>query len=95
MSNNKEKIVTKTFTILNKLGLHARPVAMFVKTANKYQSEIIVEKNNETVNGKSIMGMMMLAAGKGSVIKVTAKGPDAEEAINEIEKLINNKFGEE
>ncbi|MBN1522813.1 MAG: HPr family phosphocarrier protein [Candidatus Aureabacteria bacterium] len=87
--------IKREFTIQNKLGLHARPVAMFVKTANKFESEIVVEKNNETVNGKSIMGMMMLAAGKGSVINVIATGPDAEEALLEIEKLINEKFGEE
>lgn len=87
--------IKREFTIQNKLGLHARPVAMFVKTANKFESEIVVEKNNETVNGKSIMGMMMLAAGKGSVINVIATGPDAEEALLEIEKLINEKFEEE
>ncbi len=95
MNAEETKVLTKDFTIKNKLGLHARPVAMFVKTANKFKSDIIVEKSNETVNGKSIMGMMMLAAGKGSVIKVTAKGPDAEEALKELEQLINNKFGEE
>ena len=85
----------REFVIQNKLGLHARPVAMFVKCSNKFQSEISVEKNNESVNGKSIMGMMMLAAGKGSVISVIASGPDAEEALDAIEQLINDKFGEE
>lgn len=87
--------IRKEITILNKLGLHARPVAMFVKTANKFESEISVEKNNESVNGKSIMGMMMLAAGKDTVITLTATGSDAEEAMQELEKVINNKFGEE
>ena len=67
----------------------------FVKTANKFESEISVEKNNESVNGKSIMGMMMLAAGKDTVITLTATGSDAEEAMQELEKVINNKFGEE
>ena len=87
--------IRKEITIQNKLGLHARPVAMFVKTANKFESEISVEKNNESVNGKSIMGMMMLAAGKDTVITLTATGSDAEEAMQELEKVINNKFGEE
>lgn len=87
--------IRKEITIQNKLGLHARPVAMFVKTANKFESEISVEKNNETVNGKSIMGMMMLAAGKDTIITLTATGSDAEEAMQELEKVINNKFGEE
>ena len=85
----------KEFVIQNKLGLHARPVAMFVKCANRFESEILVEKNDESVNGKSIMGMMMLAAGKGSVLKVTATGHDAEQALRELEQLISNKFNED
>lgn len=85
----------KEFIIQNKLGLHARPVAMFVKCANRFQSEITVEKNNDCVNGKSIMGMMMLAAGKGSYLSIAADGPDAEVALNALEQLINDKFGEE
>ena len=87
--------IKKQFVIQNKLGLHARPVAMFVKCSNRFESDITVEKNNETVNGKSIMGMMMLAAGEGSKVTVIATGSDASEALQEIEKLINNKFGEE
>ena len=90
-----KKIVKKELIILNELGLHARPAAMFVKLANEFSSEITVEKGSEQVNGKSIMGIMMLAAGKGSKIKVIAEGPDAAEAVDEIEKLINSKFGEE
>lgn len=89
------KIVHKEMVILNELGLHARPAAMFVKLANEFMCEIMVEKGSEQVNGKSIMGIMMLAAGKGSKIKVIAEGPDALEAVNEIEKLIKSKFGEE
>ncbi|MCK5706042.1 MAG: HPr family phosphocarrier protein [Candidatus Aureabacteria bacterium] len=85
----------KKFTIQNKLGLHARPVAMFVKCANRFEADITVEKNSEAVNGKSIMGMMMLAAGKGSEITIISVGPDSKEALQEIEKLINDKFGEE
>lgn len=88
-------IVKKEIEIINELGLHARPAAMFVKLANEFSSEITVEKGQEQVNGKSIMGIMMLAAGKGSKIIVTAEGPDAQEAIIEIEKLIQSKFGEE
>lgn len=88
-------VVTKEITIVNELGLHARPAAMFVKLANEFISDLTVEKGAETVNGKSIMGIMMLAAGKGSKIKVTASGPDAAEAIEAIEKLIQSKFGEE
>lgn len=87
--------IRKEITILNELGLHARPAAMFVKLANEYLSDITVEKGSETVNGKSIMGIMMLAAGKGSKLKITATGPDASEAIEAIEKLIESKFGEE
>lgn len=89
------KIVKKEITILNELGLHARPAAMFVKLANEFSCEITVERGSEQVNGKSIMGIMMLAAGKGSKIKVTAEGPDAQEAVEGIEKLIESKFGEE
>lgn len=89
------QIVKKEMTILNELGLHARPAAMFVKLANEFSCELTVEKGSERVNGKSIMGIMMLAAGKGSKIRVIAEGPDAEEAVAEIEKLIESKFGED
>lgn len=81
--------------IVNELGIHARPAAMFVKLANKFASEITVEKGSEQVNGKSIMGIMMLAAGKGSKIKISAVGEDAALAVKEIEELIQGKFGEE
>jgi phosphocarrier protein len=82
-------------TILNKLGIHARPAAQFVKTANRFQSEIRVEKDGEEVDGKSIMGLMMLAAGHGSVIVVTADGEDAEAALSAIADLILRKFEED
>ena len=85
----------KDFTILNKLGIHARPAAQFVKTANRYQCDIYVEKDGEEVDGKSIMGLMMLAAGHGSVISVTANGSDADAAMAAIEDLIMRKFEEE
>lgn len=88
-------VVHKEFTIRNRQGLHARPAAMMVKLCNTFQSEIWVEKDDEQVNGKSIMGLMMLAAHHGSVIKVTADGVDAEAAIEKIGALIENSFMEE
>lgn len=94
-AETRSNIVKKEIEIINELGLHARPAAMFVKLANEFSSDIIVEKGSESVNGKSIMGIMMLAAGKGSKIKITAEGPDAKEAVEAIENLIKNKFGEE
>jgi len=80
--------VERNIVIKNKLGLHARPAALFVQIANKFDSEISVSKGKQKVNGKSIMGIMMLAAGKGSRISITAEGQDAEEAVKELEKLL-------
>src|SRR5688572_9833127 len=91
----KEKEIIKDMVVSNKLGVHARPAAMFVKVANKFESEIFVEKDGETVNGKSIMGLMMLAAGPGSKLHVRASGPDAAQAVNEIEALLKRKFDED
>jgi len=85
----------KEFTIINKLGIHARPAAQFVKTANRFQADVFVEKDGEEVDGKSIMGLMMLAAGHGSVIIVNSTGPDAEAAIDAIGDLIARKFEED
>jgi phosphotransferase system HPr (HPr) family protein len=85
----------KEFTILNKLGIHARPAAQFVKTANRFQADIFVEKDGEEVDGKSIMGLMMLAAGHGSVITVSSDGPDEEAALEAIADLIGRKFEED
>jgi phosphocarrier protein HPr len=87
--------VSKEFVLTNKLGMHARPAAMFVKTASKFTSEIMVEKDGEEVNGKSIMGLMMLAAGCGSVLKINASGADASDAVTELGKLFAKKFDEE
>lgn len=92
MSANK---VSKTVTVVNKLGIHARPSAVFAKTANKFKSDVFVEKDGETINAKSIMGLMMLAAGPGSKLLIIANGPDAVEAVKAIEELIASKFGEE
>ena len=80
---------------MNRLGLHARPSAMFVKAANRFKSEIWVEKDGEQVNGKSIMGLMMLAAGQGSKLNVSCEGPDAEKALAEIEALVLRRFDED
>lgn len=88
-------IVQREFTIRNRQGLHARPAAMLVKLCNTFQSEIWVEKADEQVNGKSIMGLMMLAANHGAVIKVIAEGPDAESAVEKIGGLIESGFMEE
>jgi len=91
----KKTNTRKTVAIENTLGLHARPAALFVQLANKFQSEIFVEKKEQRVNGKSIMGIMTLAAGKGQKITITANGNDAEEAVKALEKLLKDKFGEE
>jgi phosphocarrier protein len=87
-------MVKKDFTILNKLGIHARPAAQFVKIANRFQAEIYVEKDGEEIDGKSIMGLMMLAAGHGSVVTISAEGPDEAAAIEAIGELIGRKFEE-
>ena len=87
--------MTKDFHVANKLGIHARPAAMFVKTANRFSCDIFVEKDGEKVNGKSIMGLMMLAAGPGSTLTVHAQGQDASQALAELETLIKRKFDED
>jgi phosphocarrier protein len=87
--------ITREFVVLNKQGIHARPAALFVKTANLFDCEIFVEKDGEKVNGKSIMGLMMLAAGPGSRLLVHADGKDAARAVVEIEALIQRKFDED
>ena len=85
----------KEFEIVNKLGLHARAAAQFVQVAAKFSSEVFVEKDDFEVNGKSIMGILMLAAPKGSVIYVRTEGDDAQTALDAIGQLIYDKFGEE
>ena len=90
-----EAKVTKELVIENQLGMHARPSAQFVKIANRHRAEIWVEKDGEQVNGKSIMGLMMLAAGQGTKLKVSAEGPDAAEALAELESLVRNRFSEQ
>jgi len=85
----------REITIVNRLGLHARPAAMFVKICSKFRCEVWVEKDGEQVNGKSIMGLMMLAAGNGSKLRITCDGADAEKALEEIEDLIKRRFDED
>jgi phosphocarrier protein HPr len=87
-------MITKDLTIVNKLGLHARPAAMFVKVSSAWNSEIWVEKDDEQVNGKSIMGLMMLAAGCGAKINVSVEGPDEVEAMAALEQLVSGGFSE-
>jgi phosphocarrier protein len=87
-------MIERDITIINKLGLHARAAAKFVTTASEFNADIKVIKDERSVNGKSIMGVMMLAASKGTSIKVLAQGDDAEAAMASIEALINNYFGE-
>lgn len=81
--------------ISNKYGLHARPAAEFVKLANRYAAEVWVSKDELEVSGKSIMGVMMLAAECGSVIRIRAKGPDSEAVLDALRALVASKFGEE
>lgn len=87
--------IVREFEILNQYGIHARPAALFVKIASRYDSDIQVEKGGNTVSGKSIMGLMTLEASRGAKLKVTATGPDAEELLDELQELIENKFDED
>ena len=86
---------SQTFTIRNRLGLHARAAALLVKTANGFNANIMIEKDGVEVNGKSIMGILMLAASRGTKITVRVEGNDAGEALRTLGKLIENRFGEE
>jgi phosphocarrier protein HPr len=87
--------IRRQFEIKNRLGLHARAAALFVQTASRFKSALTVTKDGEAVDGKSIIGLMMLAAACGSTIEVEAEGPDAEAAVAAIEALIEGKFNEE
>ena len=88
-------MLEKYLTVQNTLGIHARPAALFSKTASRFQADIRVYKDGLEVNGKSIMGIMMLAAAKDNTIRVVAEGEDEEKAIEALEKIINDRFGEE
>ncbi len=85
---------SKDLTIINKLGLHARAAAKFVTVAATFQSEIRLARGERVVNGKSIMGVMMLAAAKGTPLTVSAHGPDETLALERLEELVRNRFGE-
>ncbi|EHQ51364.1 phosphoryl transfer system, HPr [Ectothiorhodospira sp. PHS-1] len=85
---------SRELTIINRLGMHARAAAKFVNLASSFDASLEVEKGQKRVNGKSIMGIMMLAAGKGSTVRLVAEGDDAEAALKALEGLINDKFGE-
>lgn len=87
-------MITRDFTINNKLGLHARPSAQITQAASRYSSEVWISKNGRRVNAKSIMGVMMLAAGQGSVLTVEAEGPDEAQALEAVGDLISSGFGE-
>ncbi len=87
--------VETTVKLLNKVGLHARPASLFVQAAKKFKSQIKVKKDGNEVDAKSILGVLSLGAECGHTITITAEGPDAEEAINELVSLVKNKFGEE
>ncbi|MEN8176823.1 MAG: HPr family phosphocarrier protein [Pseudomonadota bacterium] len=87
-------MVSREIRIINKLGLHARAAAKFVSTASRFAADIKVEKDDQSANGKSIMGIMMLAAFQGSSLLVSAVGEDAEEALNALDALVQDRFGE-
>lgn len=87
-------MVTRDITIINKLGLHARAAAKFVSTASRFGAEIYLQRGNQRINAKSIMGVMMLAASKGTTLVLTAEGEDEELAADALQQLIADRFGE-
>jgi len=88
-------LISKDLTVANKLGLHARAAAKLVALASNFASEISIQKQDRKINGKSIMGVMMLAASKDTIVKIEIDGEDEQQAMNEIEKLFTNLFDEE
>jgi phosphocarrier protein len=88
-------VLRETVTIVNKLGLHARAAAKLVRLASSFDSDIQIKRQQREVNGKSIMGVMLLAAGKGTEIELTVSGTDEVDALEELTKLIANRFGED
>jgi len=86
--------LSKELVVQNKMGIHARPAAMIVRITNKYKADVFAEKDDEQVNGKSIMGLMMLAAGKGSKVRFMASGVDAAQMLGDLEQLFSRKFEE-
>lgn len=94
-AQKKPSVVTRELAILNQYGIHARPAAMFVKTASKYEADVTVERDSVRVSGKSIMGLMTMEASCGTKIRITAEGVDADQALDELQKLVEHKFYEE
>ena len=95
-SDQNDGAVTREFEISNQYGIHARPAALIVKTAARFDADITIEKDGNSVSGKSIMGLMTLEAGRGAVLRVTASGSDGEEALDHLEALIvDRKFDED
>lgn len=92
---NSAEIVEKDFTIINRLGMHARPASMLAKLTAQFDSDIFIKRDQTEINGKSIMGIITLAASQGSVLRFKAIGHDAQEAMDAIGELINSKFGED
>jgi phosphocarrier protein len=92
---DSETTFSREVTVLNKQGIHARPSASFVKLAGRFQCDVFIEKDGETINGKSIMGLLMLAAGPGSRMRIVCRGADAEAALIELCALVEGKFGED
>ena len=87
-------MIEKDFVVLNRLGLHARPAALFVQTTGRFKSSVKVRKGDQEVDGKSIMGLMMLAAEEGSTLKIIANGPDEADLIAALQRLFENRFDE-
>jgi len=92
MSSKSGEPMTKVLTVINRPGMHARPAANLARTATKFKCDIMIEKDGETVNAKSIMGLMMLAAGPGTKLTVHATGADASAALGELDALAKRKF---
>jgi phosphocarrier protein HPr len=88
-------IEIKSFKLKNKLGMHARAAASFVRIAQQFKAEIYIERDGQTINGKSILGILTLACPKGGVITIKIEGSDAQDALQALENLIENKFGED
>jgi len=95
MKTEDRVVIEQHFVILNELGLHARAATRFVQTASRFSANIEVEKDGQRANGKSIMGVLMLVAAKGTTVRVRSEGTDASEAMKAIGDLIRNKFGED
>jgi phosphocarrier protein len=95
MERNIKMIEIKTLKLKNKLGMHARAAAAFVKIAHQFKSDVFIERDGQTVNGKSILGILTIACPNGGMLTLRVEGEDATAALEQLEKLIENKFGED